>query len=77
MAEDDFKNLYEELYRRPLAEPRNEQEVKDVLSCVRAKLGFFDAEEEDELRSTTPALQMKLAMLTKDSRKLLADFTKT
>lgn len=77
MAESDLETFYQELYGRPLAEPTTEQDVKNILSCIRAQHGFLDSDDENQLRTaTTPVLQKKLHMITSYSRKVLGGVTK-
>lgn len=73
---EDFKLLYEELYERPLAEPTCEEDVRNILSCIRTQHGHFDDHEEAELQSASAILRKKVRLLANGSRKILAQFTK-
>jgi hypothetical protein len=77
MVDKELSEFYEGLYGRPLAEPRDEEDVKNILSCIRAQHGFLDSDDENQLQKTTLIFQKKLNMMTSKSRKVLAQFTKT
>ena len=76
MADNELSDFYEELYGRPLAEPRDEEDVKNILSCIRAQHGFLDSDDENQLQMMTSTFQKKMSMVASRSRKILAQFTK-
>jgi hypothetical protein len=77
MADIEFAQFYQEIYGKPLAEPEADQDVKNILSCIRAQHGFFDDNDENDLRTISPILQKKIQMVASKSRKVLAQFTTT
>ena len=77
MIDNEFSDFYEELYGRPPAEPRDEEDVKNILDCIRAQHGFLDSDDENQLRTMTSTFQKKMNMMASRSRKVLAQFTKT
>ncbi len=76
MVDNELSAFYEELYGRPLAEPRDEEDVKNILSCIRAQHGFLDSDDENQLQMMTSTFQKKMSMVASRSRKVLAQFTK-
>ena len=76
MLDNDFSSFYEELYSRPLAEPRNEHDVKNILSCIRAQHGQLDSEDDEQLLKTTSVFRKKMAMMAAKARQVLAEYTK-
>ena len=72
----ELSDFYEELYGRPLAEPRDEEDVKNILSCIRAQHGFLDDDDESQLQMLSSTFQRKMSMVASRSRKVLAQFTK-
>jgi hypothetical protein len=76
MADIELSEFYEQIYGKPLAEPKDQNDVKNILSCIRAQHGFFDSDDEDQLQKTTPMFQKKMNMFASKSRKVLAKFTK-
>jgi hypothetical protein len=73
---NELSDFYEELYGRPLAEPRDKEDVKNVLSCIRAQHGFLDSDDENQVQRATLTFQKKMNMMASRSRKVLAQFTK-
>jgi hypothetical protein len=76
MVDNEFSDFYQELYGRPLAEPRDEEDVKNILSSIRAQHGFLDSDDENQLQTMTSTFQKKMTMMASRSRKVLAQFTK-
>jgi hypothetical protein len=74
--DSELSAFYEELYQKPLAEPQNEQDVQNILSCILARHGTLDGEDETLLQGTTSILHRKVYMIARNSRKILAQFTK-
>lgn len=78
MIDPELAEFYQKLYDRPLTEPNDEQEVKDILSCIRVGYGQFDQEDDEQLRNAGfHVLRSKLAMVTNRSRNILAQITRT
>jgi hypothetical protein len=77
MVDKELSEFYEGLYGRPLVDPRDEEDVKNILSCIRAQHGFLDSDDENQLQKTTTTFQKKMNMMASRSRKILAQFTKT
>jgi hypothetical protein len=77
MADNELSSFYEELYGKPLEEPRDATDVQNILRCIRAQHGFLDAEDENQLQGMSATFRKKMNMLTSKSRKVLAQFTKT
>lgn len=77
MIDLELSEFYEKLYDRPLAEPEDEQDVKNILTCIRAGHGDLDEEDDDQLRkSGSEIFRRKITMMASKSRKVLAQFTK-
>jgi hypothetical protein len=76
MAHIELSEFYEQIYGKPLAEPKNQEDVKNNLSCIRAQHGFFDSDDGDQLQKTTPIFRKKMNMFASKSSKVLAKFTK-
>jgi hypothetical protein len=76
MVDNELSDFYEELYGRPLAEPRDEEDVKNILSCIRAQHGFLDSDDENQLQKMHSTFQKKMSMMATRSRKVLGQFTK-
>jgi hypothetical protein len=74
--DSEFSAFYKELYQKPLAEPQNEQDVQKILSCILTRHGNLDGEDEILLQGTTSILHRKVNMIARNSRKILAQFTK-
>ncbi|OAG34109.1 hypothetical protein AYO21_11750 [Fonsecaea monophora] len=74
--DNEFSAFYEELYQKPLAEPQNEQDAQNILSCILARHGNLNSEDETLLQGTTSILHRKVTMIARNSRKILAQFTK-
>ncbi|KAJ9605358.1 hypothetical protein H2200_010015 [Cladophialophora chaetospira] len=79
MAVDpELSAFYEQLYGRPLAKPANEQDVKNILSCIRVGHSDLDSEDNEQLeRAGLDIVRKKMTMVASKSRKVLAQFTKT
>lgn len=76
MEDIELAEYYQQIYGKTLAEPENENDVKNILSCIRTQHGFFDSDDEDQLQKTTSNFQKKINMFASKSRKVLAKFTK-
>lgn len=77
MIDSELSEFYEQLYDRPLTEPRDTQDVKDILTCIRAQHGDLDDEDNDQLRKAGGEIfRKKITMMASKSRKILAQFTK-
>lgn len=77
MIDPELSDFYENLYDSPLTEPKDEQDVKNILACIRAGHGDLDDEDDDQLRKAGSELfRKKITMMATKSRKVLAQFTK-
>ncbi|KIW23153.1 uncharacterized protein PV07_11373 [Cladophialophora immunda] len=77
MIDPELSEFYEKLYDRPLSEPKDEQDVKNILTCIRAGHGDLDDEDDDQLRKAgSEIFRKKITMMASKSRKVLAQFTK-
>ena len=77
MMDQELSEFYEQLYGRPLTEPKEQQDVKNILSCIRAGHGYLDSEDDDQLRRAgSEIFRKKMTMVASKSRKILAQFTK-
>lgn len=77
MIDPELSEFYEKLYDRPLTEPKDTHDVKNILTCIRAGHGDLDDEDDDQLRKTgTEIFRKKITMMASKSRKVLAQFTK-
>lgn len=77
MIDSGLSQFYKQLYDKALAEPEDEQDVKNILTCIRAERGDLDDEDYDQLQETgSEILRKKITMMTNKSRKVLAQFTK-
>ncbi|KAF1811695.1 hypothetical protein P152DRAFT_418319 [Eremomyces bilateralis CBS 781.70] len=76
MANSKLSDFYYELYGRSLAEPKNEEDVVNILSCIRVQHCVFDGDDETELQKMNSTVQKKMRMIASNSRENLARFTK-
>jgi hypothetical protein len=76
MVDVELSDFYEQIYGKPLAEPEDQNDVKNILDCICAQHGFFNRDDEHQLQKTTSMFQMKVNMFASKSRKVLAKFTK-
>ncbi|KIX03638.1 uncharacterized protein Z518_07191 [Rhinocladiella mackenziei CBS 650.93] len=77
MIDPELSEFYEKLYDSPLTEPKDEQDVKNILTCIRAGHGDLDDEDDDQLRKAgSEIFRKKITMMASKSRKVLAQFTK-
>ena len=74
--DSQFSAIYEEIYRKLLAEPQNEQDVKDILECIQTRHGNLSGKDENLLQSADEVLYRRMSMMARSSRKYLAQFTK-
>jgi len=74
--DNELSVFYEELYDRPLAEPRDEEDVKNILGCIGAQHGVLDGDDKNQLQMMYSTFQKKMNMVASRSRKILAQFTK-
>lgn len=72
---DKFARLYEALFEKSLAEPKTNEEVRNILSCIRTRNGFLDSEDEAQLQQSSMAVRQKLIFLADNSREVLAEYT--
>lgn len=78
MVDPELAEFYQQLHGHPMGEPSNEQDVKDILSCIRAGHGFLDSEDDDQLQRTgSEVFRKKVTLMASKSRNILAQFTKT
>lgn len=75
-VDKELPDFYERPYGQPLAEPRDEDYVKNILSCVRAQHGSLDSDEEEKLYLISLILQKKMSLIARNSRKVATRFTK-
>ena len=77
MIDSELSEFYEKLYDRPFTEPKDTQDVKNILTCIRAWHGDLDDEDDDQLRKAgSETFRKKITMMASRSRKVLAQFTK-
>lgn len=77
MIDSELSQFYEQLYDKRLAEPKDEEDVKNILTCIRAGHGDLDDEDDDQLRRAgSEIFRKKITMMASKSRKVLAQFTK-
>lgn len=77
MINPELSEFYERLYDRPLTEPENEQDVQNILTCIRAGHGSLDKDDDDHLQKVDSAIfRKKITLMASKSRKVLAQFTK-
>jgi hypothetical protein len=77
MIDPELSEFYENLYDRPLTEPKDEQEVKNILTCIRTWHGGLDDEDDHQLRKAgSEIFRKKMTMIASKSQKVLAQFTK-
>jgi len=72
-----FAKLYEEKYSKRPAEPKNEDDVKNILDCIRTCRGYLDSALENELHHSSPLVYQAVKAFANSSREVLATFTKT
>jgi hypothetical protein len=78
MIDPELAEFYGQLYDRPLTEPNDEQDVKNILSCIRAGHGDLDSEDDEQLRRAgSEVFRKKMTMVASKSRRILAQFTMT
>jgi hypothetical protein len=77
MADNELSSFYEELYGKPLQEPKDAADVQNILSCIRAQHGFLDTDDESQLQGMSATFRKKMSLMTSKSRKVQAQFTKT
>ena len=72
---DKFERDYEALTGSKLAEPQNEEDVEKILSFLRMRNGFLDAQDRAELQQSSVGMQQRLLFHAENSREVLASYT--
>ncbi|KAK5105136.1 hypothetical protein LTS08_001410 [Lithohypha guttulata] len=70
---EEIAELYEQLFGKELVEPTSEQDVRDILSCIRTSHGQIYQADEDELQKSSPMLRTKVKLIASAARKLWLD----
>lgn len=76
MMDDDFADLYSQLFGKALAEPETQEDVKNILNCIRTRNGHLDDDDKAQLRQSSDLLLHKVQLFANNSKKILAQFTK-